>query len=81
MRTPGREDETSASDWAVGEAGGVVEVGGFGLGELRYSITDLHSWASLECLRQEPFLLIFSRAGIRTWFSRESASVEAIPRE
>lgn len=35
---------------------------------------------SLECLRQELFLMIFSRAGIKTELSRESASVEAIPR-
>lgn len=35
---------------------------------------------SLACFRQELFLMIFSRAGIRTELSRESASVEAIPR-
>lgn len=84
--TPGRgevgEETASPSDWAAeGEAGGVVvEVRvEFWLGDLRCSITDLHSWASLECFLQEPFLMIFSRAGIKTWLSRKSASVEAIP--
>lgn len=70
-RTPG---EVSGSDW------GEVGVGGFSGEAVRRSRTDLDSWTSLECLRQEPFLMIFSRAGMRTWLRRESASEEAIPR-
>lgn len=40
---------------------------------------DLHWWASLECLRQEAFLMILSRAGEMTRNIRESASEGAIP--
>ncbi|THG21705.1 hypothetical protein TEA_015017 [Camellia sinensis var. sinensis] len=65
-RTPGREEEES------GEVGVELE------GELSLSRTDLHWWTSLECLSQEPFLMILSRAGMRTWFRPESASGEAI---
>lgn len=44
------------------------------------SSTDLHSLPSLECLRHELFLIIFSRAGTRTLLiRRESTSGEAIP--
>lgn len=71
-RTPGCAAE-SGSDWAEGEVGGVED------GFVRNSITDLHSWDNLECLRHDPFLMILSRAGMSTWFSRESASEEAIP--
>lgn len=72
-RTPG---EVSGSD--CGEVG--VKGEGFLSGEVvRRSRTDLDSWTSLECFRQEPFLMIFSRAGMRTWLRRESASEEAIP--
>lgn len=73
-RTPGWDD-ASGSDSVEGEAGA-----GLCLGEVRCSITDLHSAASLECLRHEAFLMILSRAGTRTWFKRESAPEEAIPR-
>lgn len=81
--TPGKEEvgeETaSPSDGAAeGDAGG-VGAGGFWFGELRCSITDLHSCASIECFLHEPFLMIFSRAGIKTTLSRESTSLEAIP--
>ncbi|CAL5382807.1 unnamed protein product [Camellia sinensis] len=80
-RTPGR-DEVSRSDWLLGVVvlSGVVGLNGVDFsGEVRRSRTDLHWWTSLECLRQEPFLMILSRAGVRIWFRRESASEEAIP--
>lgn len=76
-RTPGSND-ASTSDWADGDTGGDAAVG-FLLGEVRCSITDLHSVPSLECLRHVAFFAIFSSAGIRTCFKRESASEEAIP--
>lgn len=60
------------------EASGSVSVSVL-VGEENFSRTDLHSWASLECLRHEAFLTIFSRAGEMTWLRRESASEEAIP--
>lgn len=76
-RTPGWDD-VSGSDWSEGDAGGEAGVG-FSLGEVMCSMTDLHSAASLECLRQVAFLMILSREGIRTRVKRESASEEAIP--
>lgn len=60
-RTPG-SDEASGSDWLSGEVG----VRGDLSTEVMRSRTDLDSWTSLECFRQEPFLMIFSRAGIRS---------------
>lgn len=61
----------------VGEEG-TGEKGGEEEEEMR-SRRDLHWWASLECLSQEAFLMIFSKAGVRTTLKRESASEEAIP--
>lgn len=83
-RTPGREGEgEEGSDWLQGDVGAETGVLGDGdgdlLGDAKRSRTDLHSCASLECFSHDPFLMIFSRAGTRIWFRRESASAEAIP--
>ena len=60
---------------------GTEEESGSGFcGEFRRSMTDLHSAASLECLRHEAFLTIFSRDGVTTRLNRESTSEEAIPK-
>lgn len=61
---------------------GEIGEGGGGLsGEVMRPSTDLHRRTSLECLRHEPFLMIFSSAGTKMLLmTRDSASEEAIPR-
>lgn len=76
---PGTRVSSPESRGVVGEDGGGAEKGGEE--EEMRSRRDLHWWASLECLRQEAFFMIFSKAGVRTKIKRESASEEAIPEQ
>lgn len=70
---PGTEESDSESATAEDDGGDDF------CGEFSRSITALHSLASLECFRHDAFLTIFSKAGVTTRLSRESASEEAIP--